>query len=79
MKNSPELKAGVVVGLLNFAAYYTRLEAFKSGSVLLVSTISGMSILIVVGMSTLLLKERLTVRRCVALLLSLIAMMLVKT
>lgn len=70
---------GIIIGILNFAGYYLVLSAFESGPLSLIQGISSNSFIIPVILSVIILKERFSYKNAVAVILSVISILLIKS
>lgn len=72
------VRIGISVGLLNFLGYYVVLNAFSKGNLSLVHPIFSLSIIIPIVLSLIIYHERLTFNKVLALVLTIIAINLIR-
>ncbi len=72
------VKLGLLMGLLNFFGFYAFLMALASGPLSVIALIAGMHFVIALGLSVLLYREKMTLRRLVGLGLTLLAVFFLK-
>lgn len=69
---------GIMIGIFNFLGFYAYMHALRLGTVALVSVISSLSVVILVLLSGLLYKDRLTNQRSIGIIIGLISLILLK-
>lgn len=70
---------GIFMGLLNFLGFYAFLSALTRGPLSVIAMITGMHFVIAIGLSMLIYQERLSLRRVLALGLTLLAIVLLRS
>ena len=69
---------GVLIGGLNFAGFFSYMLAQQTGTVALVSVVSSLSVIVLVGFCAVLYKERLTVTRIIGVAISIVSLLLLQ-
>lgn len=69
---------GFVMGLINFAGYYSYLKALSTGPLSIITSITGMHFFIAVILSALIYKEKLTPSRILGISLSIVSIILLR-
>lgn len=69
---------GVVMGLLNFAGFYAFLSALSKGPLSIIGSIMGLHFMIAVILSTIIYSEKLTPRRIMGVLMTLVSVVLLR-
>lgn len=69
---------GIVMGFLNFAGFYAFLGALASGPLSLVITVTGMHFAVAVFLSIIVYREKITYRRALAVLLTMLSVFLLR-
>jgi drug/metabolite transporter (DMT)-like permease len=77
-KKKDAFMIGVVMGLLNFAGFYMFLAALSKGPLSIIGSIMGLHFMIAVILSTIIYSEKLTPRRIMGILLTLISVVLLR-
>lgn len=72
------LVIGFFIGLFNFAGFYSILKAYSLGPLSLIASISSLSFAIAIFLSVLIYKEELTTRRLIGIILTIIAVILLR-
>ena len=73
-KNS--MKMGVLIGFLNAASYYIIMKALTTGPASIIFTLMGLNLIIVIGLAMIFYKEKMTVKRMIAILLAIVSIVL---
>lgn len=69
---------GAIIGVVNFFAFYSTLQALRTGPLSLITVITSFATLLVVVLSVFVYKEKISVRRGVALVLGILSVILLK-
>jgi len=69
---------GILMGVLNFFGFYAFLTALATGPLSVIALITGMHFVIAIGLSVLLYREKLTLRRGIGIGLTLLAVLFLK-
>ena len=72
------LLIGFVMGLINFAGYYSYLKALSTGPLSIITAITGMHFIIAIILSALIYKEKLTSSRILGISLTVVSVILLK-
>jgi bacterial/archaeal transporter family protein len=72
------VRIGVLMGVLNFFGFYAFLTALATGPLSVIALITGMHFVIAIGLSVLLYREKLTLRRGIGIGLTLLAILFLK-
>ena len=72
------LLIGFVMGLINFAGYYSYLKALSTGPLSIITSITGMHFIIAIILSALIYKEKLTASRILGISLTVVSVILLK-
>ena len=72
------LLIGFVMGLINFAGYYSYLKALSTGPLSIITSITGMHFIIAIILSALIYKEKLTPSRILGISLTVVSVILLK-
>ncbi len=72
------LLIGFVMGLINFAGYYSYLKALSTGPLSIITAITGMHFIIAIILSALIYKEKLTPSKILGISLTVVSVMLLK-
>lgn len=78
-KQANAIMIGIFIGITNFIAFYLILKAMAIGPLSLITAINGFYFIIAIILSIIIYKEKLTRTRIVAIILSVAAVMLMKT
>lgn len=74
----PALILGIIIGILNFMGFYAYIQALKTGPLSIVATIMSLNFIIVIILSILVYKEKLTLKRVLGIVLTIVAMLLLR-
>jgi drug/metabolite transporter (DMT)-like permease len=69
---------GVIMGLINFAGYYSFLKALSTGPLSIIASITGMHFVISIILSALIYKEKLTLLRILGIFLTVLSIILLR-
>ena len=72
------IMSGVVLGIVNFSAFFTALSALASGPGAIIFPMLGLNVAFIVVLSIVLFKERLNVRGIIGFILALVAILLLR-
>jgi drug/metabolite transporter (DMT)-like permease len=72
------LLIGLVMGLINFAGYYSYLKALSAGPLSIITALTGMHFIIAIILSALIYKEKLTPSRILGISLTVVSVILLK-
>jgi len=75
---STSRKFGIILGIINFSAFFTLLSALSTGPGALVFPLLGLNVAFIVLFSIILFKERLNLRGIVGFILAIVAMLLLR-
>ena len=77
-KHKNALILGIFIGVFNFAGFYILLKAFSTGPLSIIASISSLSFVIVIALSVLIYREKLTLWRIIGILLAILAVVLLR-
>jgi len=69
---------GIIIGIINFIGFFTIIKAYSIGPLSLVASINSMSFIIAIILSIIIYKEKITKRSILGIILSIIAMILLR-
>lgn len=78
LNKNKSLYYGVAIGVTNFIAFYAYLKALEPGSLALITILVTLATILPVMLSLLIYKEKITVRRGIAIVLAIVALVLIR-